>query len=496
MSTSTTKERLEPALVRAAVVVVLGTIMAILDTTIVAVALHRLSIDFHSTVSTIQWVTTGYLLSLAIVIPLSGWAIHRIGAKRVYMISLALFVLGSVLCACAWSANSLIVFRVLQGFGGGMIMPVGQAIMARTAGPQRMGRVMGIVGVPQLLGPIMGPVLGGLIVSNTSWRWIFIVNVPIGMVALWLSRSFLLPTPGDGGHRFDLAGFLLLSPGLALIVYGLSQVGVVGGFHGASVWLSLIGGLVLTVAFILRSLKAPEPLIDLRLFKDRTFSFAALGIFLTGVTLYGTMFLLPLYYQIDRGDAAWKAGLMMAPQGIGAAIVVRLAGSLSDRHGPRYVASFGMAGLALGTYFYTTVGSHTSYFILGTALFVRGIGLGFGMMPVIAASYRNLTHADVPKATSVTNIVRQIGGSLGVAVFAVVLDTQIGQRIGVSAGVAIQNGASQATPTQLQQIARAFGHSFWWSCATCALGIIPAFFLPRTPIARPTAAVSEPLAVE
>src|ERR1035437_2967195 len=172
MSMPATKERLEPALVRAAVVVVLGTIMAILDTTIVAVALHRLSIDFRSTVSTIQWVTTGYLLSLAIVIPLSGWAIHGLGAKRVYMISLAFFLLGSILCACAWSATSLIVFRVLQGFGGRMIMPVGQAIMARTAGPQRMGKVMGIVGVPQLLGPILGPVLGGLIVSNTSWRWI------------------------------------------------------------------------------------------------------------------------------------------------------------------------------------------------------------------------------------------------------------------------------------------------------------------------------------
>jgi EmrB/QacA subfamily drug resistance transporter len=496
MSMPVAKERLEPALVRAAVVVVLGTIMAILDTTIVAVALHRLSIDFHTTVSTIQWVTTGYLLSLAIVIPLSGWAIHRLGAKRVYMISLALFVLGSVLCACAWSATSLIVFRVLQGFGGGMIMPVGQAIMARTAGPQRMGKVMGIVGVPQLLGPILGPVLGGLIVSNISWRWIFIVNVPIGIVALWLSRTYLAPTAGDNEHRFDLAGFLLLAPGLALIVYGLSQVGVVGGFHGNSVWFTILGGLVLTAGFVVRSTMAPEPLIDLRLFRDRTFSFATIGIFLTGATLYGTMFLLPLYYQIDRGDAAWKAGLMMAPQGIGAAMVMRLAGSLADKHGPRYVASFGMAGLALGTYFYTTVGANTSYYFLGLALFVRGIGLGFGMMPVVAASYRNLTHAEVPKATSATNIFRQVGGSLGVAVFAVVLDTQITHRVGASAGAAIQNGLARATPTQLEQIARAFGHSFWWSCGTCVLGIIPAFFLPRTSIMKQRDALAESLVVD
>ena len=185
----TDRDRLEPALIKAGVVVVLGAIMSILDTTIVAVALHTLSGDFHVNVSTIQWVTAGYLLSLAIVIPVSGWAIHRFGAKPVYMVSLSLFVLGSILCGFAWSATSLICFRVLQGFGGGMILPVGQSIMARAAGPQRMGRVMGIIGVPQLLGPILGPVLGGLIVSNTSWRWIFFVNVPIGIVALWLSRT-------------------------------------------------------------------------------------------------------------------------------------------------------------------------------------------------------------------------------------------------------------------------------------------------------------------
>ncbi|MDH2903599.1 MAG: MDR family MFS transporter [Actinomycetota bacterium] len=495
MSTST-KERLEPALVRAAIVVVLGTIMAILDTTIVAVALHQLSIDFRTTVSTIQWVTTGYLLSLAIVIPLSGWAIHRLGAKRVYMISLALFVGGSILCALAWSATSLIGFRVLQGFGGGMIMPVGQAIMARTAGPQRMGKVMGIVGVPQLLGPILGPVIGGLIVSNISWRWIFLVNVPIGLVALWLSRSYLAPTPGDNQHRFDFVGFALLAPGLALIVYGLSEVGVVGGFHGPSVWFGIVGGLILSAGFVARSMKAREPLIDLQLFRDRSFSVATIGIFLTGATLYGTMFLLPLYYQIDRGDAAWKAGLMMAPQGIGAAMVMRLAGSLADKHGPRYVASFGMAGLALGTFFYTFVGSNTSYYFLGLALFVRGIGLGFGMMPVVAASYRNLTHAQVPKATSATNIFRQIGGSLGVAVFAVVLDTQIAQRVGTSAAAAIQNGVARATPTQLQQIAHAFGHSFWWSFGTCVLGIVPALFLPRTSIAKQRDALTESLVLE
>ncbi len=485
---SSTKERLEPAVIAAAVVVVLGTIMAILDTTIVAVALRTLSIDFHAPVSTVQWVTTGYLLSLAVVIPVSGWAIHRIGAKTVYMTSLALFVIGSALCACAWSADSLIIFRVLQGFGGGMIMPVGQAIMARTAGPQKIGRVMGVIGIPQMLGPILGPVLGGLIVSNTSWRWIFIVNVPIGLIALWYSRTNLAPSEQDRDHRFDGIGFALLSPGLALIVYGLSEVGVTGGFHGRSVWYSLISGTMLTALFAWRSLRAPEPLMDLRLFKDRTFSVSSVGIFLIGATLYGTMFLLPLYYQIDRGEAAWKAGLLMAPQGIGAALVMRSAGALADKYGPRWVAVFGMSLMALGTLLYTTVSATTSYTFLALALLLRGIGLGFGMMPIFSASYRNLTHAAIPRASSATNIIRQIGGSLGVAIFAVVLEGQITTRLGHQAGAMVQAGVGRPTLTELQSLAKAFGTSFWWSFGSIVLAIVPALFLPTGPVARPAAA--------
>lgn len=479
MSKST---RLEPEIIRVGVVIVLGAIMSILDTTIVAVALHTLSHDFHVDVATIQWVTTGYLLALAVVIPVSGWAIHRIGAKTVYMVSLVLFVAGSALSGLAWSAASLILFRVLQGLGGGMILPVGQSIMARTAGPQRMGQVMGIIGVPQLLGPILGPVIGGVIISNTSWRWIFFVNVPIGLIALVLARRSLPKTPADRGHRFDLLGFALLSPGLALIVYGLAEVGSRGGFHGAAVWDSLISGLALCVLFVFRSLRAPEPLIDMKLFQDRTFSLASAGIFLIGATLYGTMFLLPLYYQIVRGDSAWLAGLMMAPQGIGAALSMRTGGLMADRRGPRSVVPYGVLILAIGTFFYTQVTATSNYWLLGSALFIRGLGMGATMMPTFAASYYNLTHADVPKATSATNILRQVGGSLGVAVFAVVLQTQITHRL-PAIGMAIQAGKIHANPSQLHALAASFAHSFWWSFAISLVALIPAVFLPNRGLA-------------
>src|SRR3954467_12969387 len=204
-------------------VVIVGVIMSILDTTIVNVALETLSRDLGSPLDTIQWVSTGYLLALATVIPLTGWMSERFGAKRVYMSSVALFGLGSALCGLAWSAGSLIVFRVLQGFGGGMIMPVGMALLAQTAGPTRVGRVMSVVGVPMLLGPVLGPVIGGVIVDSVSWRWIFYVNVPIAIFALALAARLLHRDQGraDAG-RLDWLGLLLLSPGLAAFVFGLS----------------------------------------------------------------------------------------------------------------------------------------------------------------------------------------------------------------------------------------------------------------------------------
>jgi len=380
----------------------------------------------------------------------------------------------------AWSANSLIAFRILQGIGGGMIMPVGQSIMARTAGPKQMGKVMGVIGIPTMLGPILGPVVGGAIITNMSWRWIFYVNVPIGIVALFLAIKFLKPSEKDKTHRFDLIGFLLLSPGLAILVYGLSEVGNQGGFSSASVQWSLSVGVILIVLFVLRSLRAPEPLIDMRLFKNRTFSVSSICIFLTGMTLYGTMFLLPLYYQIVRGDSPWVAGLMMAPQGIGAAMMMRYSGRLTDRRGARMVVPAGMALLAIGTLGYTQVSSSSNYWFLGVSLFIRGLGLGLGMMPAFASSYRDLSLDAVPRATTTTNILRQVGGSLGVAIFAVVLQTQINHRVPGSTGGLTSIATGMIPPSTLEKVAQAFGTSFWWSFGICAIAIIPGFFLPNS----------------
>jgi EmrB/QacA subfamily drug resistance transporter len=214
---------IDRALLAVASVVVLGTIMSILDTTVVNVAIRTLAVTFKTTLPTIQWVATGYTLALAAMIPLSGWIADRFGTKRLYMISIALFICGSALSGLAWSAGSIIFFRVLQGLGGGMIMPAGMTILTRAAGPQRIGRVMSIIGVPMLLGPILGPILGGWLVADVSWRWIFFINLPIGIVALALAARILPRDVAAHDQKLDLAGFLLLSPGLALAIYGLAE---------------------------------------------------------------------------------------------------------------------------------------------------------------------------------------------------------------------------------------------------------------------------------
>jgi EmrB/QacA subfamily drug resistance transporter len=475
--------------------VVLGSIMSILDTTIVNVAIPTFARDFRAPLSTVQWVSTGYLLALAMTIPLTGWAVERFGAKRMWIVSLVLFLLGSALSGAAWSIQSLIVFRILQGIGGGMIMPIGQSIMATAAGPQRMGRVMSLLGVPMLLGPVLGPVIGGLIIDSVSWRWIFYVNIPIGIVAVALAVRIL---PGhektDRLYKLDVLGLALLSPGLGLVVYGLSKAG-----HGSasSVLVPAAVGLVLIGAFVLHALRTKlTPLIEVRLFRHRQFSAAAVTTFAFGAALFGGMFLLPIYYQVVRGQSALTAGLLMAPQGIGAALVMPLAGRYTDRFGAGRVVPVGLVVAAAGTVVYTQLGAHTSFAVLGLSLFVRGIGFGFVMMPAISAAYQTLTPPQVPRASTAINIVQRIGGSIGTAMVAVILEHQIRVQVhGLSGGLSAADSAPPSAVAKVAQpLATAFGNTFWWVLALTLAALVPALLLSRSPAGRDPA--SAPVAVD
>jgi EmrB/QacA subfamily drug resistance transporter len=453
----TDSDRLDADLLKVAGIVLMGAIAAILDMTIVNVAIDTLGRDLAADVSTIQWVVTGYMLAVALVMPVTGWAVDRFGGKRLWLLSLTLFLGGSMLCGLAWSVESLIAFRIVQGAGGGMLLPLAQTILAQAAGPKRFGRAMALVALPAQLGPILGPVLGGLIVSDLSWRWIFYVNVPVCLVALALAWRGLPDTRGEGHHRLDAIGLALLSPALAGIVYGLSQAGGHGGFGNAAVLVPLAAGLALLAAFAAHALRTRnEPLIDLRLLRNRPFAASSALMFTAGLSLFGALLLLPLYYQVARGESALHAGLLLAPQGVGTMIALIAVGRLADRLPPRPIVLAGMTLAVLGTLPYALVGPDTSETLLGAALVVRGAGLGAAIVPIMASAYAGLEREAIPRATTAIRIIQQVGGSLGTAILAVILQ----QRLGTGAGAA-----------------DAFGDTFTWALAFTAVAFVPAFAL-------------------
>jgi EmrB/QacA subfamily drug resistance transporter len=461
VGTDDNPDRIEAIVWRISAVVILGSIMSILDTTIVNVALATLGRELDSTIAEIQWVVTGYMLSLAAVIPVSGWAARRFGAKRVYLTSLVLFTLGSALCGLAASATQLIIFRVLQGVGGGMILPIGQLMMAEAAGPKRMGRVMSIVAVPAMLAPILGPTLGGLILDNASWRWIFYINVPIGIIACLAAQRILPDVEPGRTAPLDVRGLVLMATGLPLLTYGLAEVGTTGSFTAASVVLPCLAGIALIGAFIVHALRVEHPLLELRLYAKRTFASASFTMFCLGGALFGSMILLPLYWQEIRHESVLDTGLLTAPLGLGMALVMPLAGKLSDRLGGGPLALFGVVVTTIATIPFAFIGLDTSILWISVAMFVRGVGIGFAFMPAMAAAFAALERSELAHATPQLNVLQRVGGSIGTALLAVVL-----QRALVGA----------QTPADA---AGAYGTAFAFAAGLTALAIVPCIILLR-----------------
>jgi EmrB/QacA subfamily drug resistance transporter len=470
---------LTPDLLALAAVVVLGAIMTILDATIVNVALPTLGREFHTSIATIQWVPSVYLLAFASVIPLTGWASERFGVKPLWLASLALFMAGSLLAGLSWSIGSLIAFRIVQGVGGGMIMPLGQTILAQAAGPRRMGRVMSIVGVPLLLAPIFGPVVGGALVGAASWRWIFFVNLPVGALALLLAARLLPRVEPRSYERLDTLGVVLLSGGIAAFVYGLAEVGRAGSLTAVVPLTALLVGLALVAGFVWHALRTARPLIDVRLFARRGFASGAATNFMLGVALFGVALLLPLYFQIVRGRSPLETGLLLIPQGLGAACAISLAGALTDRVGARRVVPVGILLALAGTAAYTQIQADTAYWYLAAALFLVGAGLGATITPAMAAAYQDLSHDAVPRATSAINVVQRVAGSLGVALLAVVLQRAITSELpGFDGGIGEASALAARRPATLDPLAHAFGTTFWVAFGLTAAALIPALLLP------------------
>jgi EmrB/QacA subfamily drug resistance transporter len=457
------RDRLDPAVIKLIVVLLTGAIPALLDTSIVNVAIDTIGRDLHTTVSTIQWLITGYLLSFAMVIPMSGWALTRFGGRAVWMFSLALFLVGSVASGAAWNIGSLIAFRVVQGLGGGLVAPLITTLLVQAAGSSQLGRLMAAVSLPIVVVPIFGPAVAGLIISNVSWRWIFYVNVPICLVGLVLAWRHLPASRSQDAPRADLAGLALLPPALVALLYGLAEVSSDGGFGHAGVVIPLSAGTVLLAVYCWHALRSQAaPMVDLRLFRVRAFTGATSLLFLAGLSIYGGMLLLPLYFQIVRHDTALVAGLLMVPQGLGSLLPRTMAGKATDKLGPRVVVLAGVALAAVGTIPFALAGLRTSYWLLAAALVVRGAGLGTATIAVMAGAFRGLSREQVPHASSATRIVQYVGGSFGAAVLvAVILDRQL---------------AVHAAPGAAG-LATAYGYTFWWCTGFTVLALVPALML-------------------
>lgn len=452
--------RLDPALVRLALILVVGALAPLLDSTIVNVALHTLAVELDASVATVQWIVTAYLLAMAVAVPVAAWTADRFGAKRMWLVALTLFLAGSLLCAAAWNVGSLIAFRVVQGVGGGLMLPILQTVLLRAAAGRNIGRLMSVVTLPALIGPILGPVLGGLITGHLHWRWLFLVNLPVCLLALLLAWRGVPDDRIEGGARLDLIGLALASPGLAAVLYGLSHAH--DGLDSPAVFVSLIVGAVLLGGFVYRALHIDEPLIDLRLFADRSFAAASALMFLLGSAMFAALLLLPLFYLQVRGASVVATGLLLAPQGLGS-LLARGAGGLADRYGPRPVVMAGISLTAIGTMAFAFVGHSGGDVVLAVSLVVRGIGLSAANMAVMVGAYQGLNRRQIPHASATTRIMQQLGGSFGAAGLAVLLQHELGR----------------------STTAVAYHHTFWWAIALTAVAVIPAMLLPRaTPQTR------------
>ena len=451
---------IEPHVWRIAVVVILGAIMSVLDTTVVNVALDSLSKDLHTSINGIQWVVTGYLLSLAAVIPVTGWAARRFGPRRLYLGALVLFTTASALCGLAWSTGSLVGFRVLQGAAGGMLMPIGQMVLVKAAGPRALPRVMSAIGIPIILAPVFGPTLGGLLLEHVGWQAIFLINVPIGVVAVSAAlKLFPADTHDEVAGRLDATGLVLSAAGVVGITYGLAQSGPQGTLLAPQVLVPLIAGFALVTAFVVRALHIDHPLLDVRLYANRAFAAASLTTAALGAALFGAMILMPLYFQIVRHEDAVHTGLLLVPQGIGAAIAMQLSGRSTEKLGGGLTALIGGGITLAATLPFVLMTDQTSYFAISAAMVARGFGIGMSMMPAMTAAFTVLRKDQISDASPQLIVLQRVGGSIGTAVLSVVLSNHL------------------ATARTGAEAAGAFGTTYWWVMGVTLVGLVPTLLL-------------------
>jgi MFS transporter, DHA2 family, multidrug resistance protein len=420
-------DTLDAGVLRITGVCALPRVMWVLDLTMVAVAQRTFIVKFESNQTVVAWTLTAMALGLATAIPLAGWAADRFGAKRLFMGSVLAFALGSLLCAMAPTITLLIAFRVMQGFAAGIFMPLNYTVLTRAAGPKRVGRLLALMNIPTLLAPICGPILGGWLIDSFGWQWIFLINLPLGVITVVLAAVVFPTDQSSASAAFDFVGMLLLSPGLAIFLLGVSAIPGRGTVTDGHVWLPMSIGLVLITGFVFHALcRTAHPLVDLRLLKNRMVRLANLGDFLLYAAFVGVLVQLPSAFQHLWHQSPLQSGLCAAPLGIGALLTAPIAGRFVDKRGPAPVVLTGitLSVLGMGTFAYG-VFVHAAYApILLTGLVVAGLGLGSTVMMMSAAVMGALGSDQVARGSTLLNVNLEVANSVGVALVSVIASSQ------------------------------------------------------------------------
>ncbi|HEX4433524.1 MAG TPA: MDR family MFS transporter [Acidimicrobiales bacterium] len=417
------------------IVFVSAMFMNIMDITIVNVALPTIGRDFGIPPTAVDGVVIAYLVSLAVFIPASGWLGDRFGGKRVLLTAIVVFTVGSALCGLAQNMTELVLFRVIQGAGGGMMAPVGMAMLYRVFPPAERVRAASILTLGTTVAPAVGPVLGGFLVTNLSWRWVFFVNVPIGIVAVLFGALALERTEAINAGRFDIPGFVLGGAGLGLLMYGISE-GPLQSWSAPTVIATCIGGVVLLTVFVFVELRTTRPMVDLHLLRERLFRSTNLVMFLAAAAFLGMLYLIPLYFQDARGLSALQSGLSTFPEAIGVMIGAQFASRfIYPRVGPRRHITAGLLGLAVCMLLLTQITVTTNLWLIRGLMFVLGWMMAQVMVPNQAAAFAMVTPESMGRASTFFNTMRQVGSATGVAVLSTVL---------ISAGTAHGSGGTSS----------------------------------------------------
>ena len=439
-------------------VLVLGAFAPMLDATMVNIAVNDLARDFGASLSTIQWVITGYVLATAVAVPFAGWLVNRFSGKWVFLVAEIAFGVFSLASALAWNIDSLIVFRLFQGAAAGMLTPLLTTLLVDLAGSAAMGRLMAVVGLPIMLGPILGPVIGGIVLEYASWRWIFYINVPIVILATILI-AWKLPTfeAKNRQARFDVVGVTLLAAISSTIIYGIVQASTKGDFTNATTVAYVLAGIALMVVYgVYAHFKGERAILPIRLFTRKNFTAAMVGMVVGGVATNGAMLLLPLFFQNLRGDSVIVAGLSLIPQGVGMLVARPIVGKLIDRIGARYVTIVSLAITLVGTIPFAYFDGKTAYWLVAVILFVRGIGAGGILSPLMTDAFVGGDKRDSGAISVASRTFQNIGGAFGSAVIATIVAGYMTTHTSIAAGY--QTG-------------------FAWTAGLSLLIIIPAVFL-------------------